>query len=67
MPLLAYLPCRFAKSKLDLTPFEPAGKNQNEIWAYGDNLYAQLGRGTRDTKAENFEAKKSSRYKKNLT
>ena len=33
MPLLAYLPCRFAKSKPDLTPFEPAGKNQNEIWA----------------------------------
>jgi gliding motility-associated-like protein len=32
--------------------------DQNEIWAYGDNLYAQLGRGTRDTKAENFEAKK---------
>lgn len=30
----------------------------NEIWAYGDNLYAQLGRGTRDTKAENYEAKK---------
>jgi len=33
MPLLAYLPCRFAQSKPDLTPFEPAGKNQNEIWA----------------------------------
>ena len=32
--------------------------NQNQIWAYGDNLYAQLGRGTRDTKAENYEAKK---------
>jgi len=32
--------------------------DQNEIWAYGDNLYAQLGRGTRDTKAENYEAKK---------
>ena len=32
--------------------------NQNAIWAYGDNLYAQLGRGTRDTKAENYEAKK---------
>ena len=32
--------------------------NQNTIWAYGDNLYAQLGRGTRDTKAENYEAKK---------
>ena len=30
----------------------------NQIWAYGDNLYAQLGRGTRDTKAENYEAKK---------
>ncbi len=30
----------------------------NEIWAYGDNLYAQLGRGTRDTKAENYTAKK---------
>jgi len=32
--------------------------DQNAIWAYGDNLYAQLGRGTRDTKAENYEAKK---------
>ena len=32
--------------------------NQNTIWAYGDNLYAQLGRGSRDTKAENYEAKK---------
>ena len=32
--------------------------NQNTIWAYGDNLYAQLGRGTRDTKAENYEAEK---------
>lgn len=32
--------------------------SQNTIWAYGDNLYAQLGRGTRDTKAENYEAKK---------
>jgi len=32
----------------------------NQIWAYGDNLFAQLGRGTRDTKAENYEAKKIS-------
>ncbi|MDC0001052.1 gliding motility-associated C-terminal domain-containing protein [Flavobacteriaceae bacterium] len=32
--------------------------DQGTIWAYGDNLFAQLGRGTRDTKAENFEAKK---------
>jgi len=32
--------------------------DQGSIWAYGDNLFAQLGRGTRDTKAENFEAKK---------
>jgi len=33
MPLLAYLPCSFADSKPDLMLFEPAGKNQNEIWA----------------------------------
>lgn len=33
MPLLAYLPCSFADSKPDLMLFEPAGKNQNQIWA----------------------------------
>ena len=30
----------------------------NQIWAYGDNLYAQLGRGTRSLEASNYEAKK---------
>ena len=32
--------------------------SSNQIWAYGDNLYAQLGRGTRSLEASNYEAKK---------
>ena len=34
--------------------------NSQQIWAYGDNLYAQLGRGTRSLEASNYEAKKIS-------
>ena len=32
--------------------------SSNQIWAYGDNLYAQLGRGNRSLKASNYEVAK---------
>ena len=32
--------------------------NSQQIWAYGDNLYAQLGRGNRSLQASNYEAQK---------
>jgi len=32
--------------------------NTSQIWAYGDNLFAQLGRGNRSLQASNYEAQK---------